>query len=82
MPRSLSSTRIALTLGAALFLVPASAEAQFGSLKDKVEDAAKRAVTNEAANQVDRLLRNAIRCALDDPICPQEAEAAGGHLRR
>ena len=77
MLRPTTSTLIALLAGASLLLLPRAVEGQFGDLRDRVEDAAKNAVTNEAANQVDRLLRNAIRCALDDPLCVEQAEAAG-----
>lgn len=64
-----------LVLAATMSLaLPSTADAQF--LK-RLKDAASEAVQNEAENQVDRLVRNAIRCAIDDPICPEEAAAAG-----
>lgn len=63
---------VALACAAALALPP-PADAQFNRLKD----AAKRAAEGEAASQVERLVREAIRCAVDDPRCVEEAEAAG-----
>ena len=66
-------TWTAAALAVALVAVPRPADAQIGKLKD----AAKRAVENEAANQVERLLREAIRCAVDDPRCPEQAEREG-----
>ena len=42
-------------------------------LKDAVQDAAEK----EAARQLDRLIRDAIRCALNDPGCYEEAQASG-----
>jgi outer membrane protein OmpA-like peptidoglycan-associated protein len=63
---------LAIVTGFAL-AVPAPADAQIGKLKE----AAERAVTDEAAQQVERLLREAIRCTLNDPVCPQEAEESG-----
>ncbi len=56
---------IVLALTTFLCLPPASAEAQLDRLK--------RTVEGETARQMDRLLREAIRCAIDDPSCPQEA---------
>jgi outer membrane protein OmpA-like peptidoglycan-associated protein len=64
---------IAFFLAAALFLTVSPAEAQFKKLKD----AAASAVEDEAANQVNRLLREAIRCAIDDPACRDQAEKEG-----
>ncbi|MFV1987005.1 MAG: OmpA family protein [Gemmatimonadota bacterium] len=51
------------------FAVPTNAAAQLRQLRQ----AATRAVESEAAKQIDRLLREAIRCAINDPICPREA---------
>jgi outer membrane protein OmpA-like peptidoglycan-associated protein len=67
---------IAFVLAGALFLNILSvtpADAQFKKLKD----AAANALEDEAANQVDRLLKEAIRCAIDDPACRDEAERDG-----
>lgn len=47
------------------------AHAQF---PDVLKRAAKQAVEDELTSQVDRLLRDAIRCTLDDPRCVQSAE--------
>lgn len=55
---------LALLIGIAV-LLPAPADAQFGRLRE----AAERAVENEAVRQTQRLIRNAIRCAIDDPAC-------------
>jgi len=62
-----------VALAVALVVAPRPADAQIGKLKD----AAKRAAENETANQVERLLREAIRCAVDDPRCPEQAEREG-----
>jgi outer membrane protein OmpA-like peptidoglycan-associated protein len=64
----------AALLAVAGLALPSPAEAQF---LDRIKKTAERAVEDETANQVDRLVRNAIRCAIDDPVCIQEAEAAG-----
>jgi OOP family OmpA-OmpF porin len=58
---------------AGLVLTASPAEGQLRRLRD----AAKRAVTNEASEQVERLLRDAVRCALNDPVCVEEAEREG-----
>jgi outer membrane protein OmpA-like peptidoglycan-associated protein len=64
---------LASILVTALLLTTSPAQAQLGKLKK----AAEKAVTDEAANQVDRVLRDAVRCALDDPTCVEEAEKEG-----
>lgn len=61
-----------LTLVTALVL-PTPAEGQLGRLRA----AAKRAVEDETASIVDRLIRDAIRCAVNDPVCAREAEEKG-----
>lgn len=43
-------------------------------LPKRLKDAAKQAVEGELTNQIDRLLRDAIRCTLDDPSCVQNAK--------
>lgn len=63
---------LAIVTGFAL-AVPATADAQLGKLKE----AAERAVIDETSQQVERLLREAIRCTLNDPVCPQDAEESG-----
>ncbi len=65
--------RIAL-LGLALAILvaavlPQPAEAQLGSLKR----AAKRAVQSEVEFQIDRLIRDAIRCPIRDAACSTDA---------
>lgn len=65
----------ALVLAGALAIaVPTAARAQ---VFDKLKEAAEDAVTREAQQQAERLLREAIRCALNDPACPQDAEEQG-----
>jgi outer membrane protein OmpA-like peptidoglycan-associated protein len=54
-----------------VFALPSQADAQ---LLKKVKDAAQNAVEDEAANQTERLLREAIRCAVNDPVCAEQAE--------
>ncbi|MGH7540620.1 MAG: OmpA family protein [Gemmatimonadota bacterium] len=49
-------------------------EAQF--LK-KLKDAATGAAERELQAQIDRLVRDAIRCVIDDPVCYEEAQASG-----
>ena len=57
-------------LGGLAINLPRSADAQ---ILDRVRDA----VEDEAARQAERLLRDAIRCTLDDPACPAQAEEEG-----
>lgn len=67
------STLLSVLCLAAFSLVslPRQADAQ---LLKKLKDAAQDAVEDEAANQTERLLREAIRCAVDDPACAEQAE--------
>lgn len=53
-----------------LCLGPTAVEAQ---LVDRLKRAAERTVENETTRQMQRLLREAIRCAIDDPACPADA---------
>ena len=69
----LSPLMIALIAVSSLSL-PGSAEAQ---LLKKLKKAASDAIEGEAEAQVDRLVRNAIRCAVDDPVCYEEAKSSG-----
>jgi len=64
---------IALLTAAALAF-PRSADAQ---ILKKLKKTAKEAIASEAENQVDRLIRNAIRCLVDDPVCYEQAKASG-----
>jgi outer membrane protein OmpA-like peptidoglycan-associated protein len=59
---------------AAVAVPPRPVDAQ---IFKKLKQAAKQAAGDEAANQVNRMVRNAIRCAVDDPACAQSAEKAG-----
>jgi len=54
--------------------LPAPAHAQ---IFKRLKRAAKNAVENEAANQVDRLISNAMKCVFDDPLCAQKAKDSG-----
>jgi outer membrane protein OmpA-like peptidoglycan-associated protein len=56
-----------------LFCITSSADAQISRLKKAATDAAER----ETANQVDRLVAEAVACAFDDPRCIEEAEKSG-----
>lgn len=53
--------------------LPAPADGQLGRLRN----AAKRAVESEAESMVDRLVRDAIRCAVGDQACVDNAEEDG-----
>lgn len=65
---------VSALFGAGLALaLPAAADAQL----PRLGDVAKRAVESEAESIVDRLIRNAIRCAIDDPACAENAERDG-----
>lgn len=55
------------------FALPAEADAQLR----RIRRAAERAVESEIAWTVDRLMREAVRCALSDPRCVEEAEGSG-----
>jgi OmpA-OmpF porin, OOP family len=71
--RSLGFGSTALVLVGALLLIDASpAAAQFG-LGDRVRNAVER----EVGNQVDRIATDAVRCAMGDERCAQEARDNG-----
>jgi len=57
-----------------LLLLPAASHAQFG---DRLKRAAKEAAESETAAQVDRIVRNEIRCLANDPACYEEARESG-----
>ncbi len=63
-----------LLMLALLVMQPDTAEAQ---ILKRIKQAAKEAVVGEAEGQVDRLIRNAIRCAVDDPGCQERAQKDG-----
>ena len=44
---------------------------------DRLRKRATEAAIGETGEQMDRLIRTAIRCAIDDPGCPQRARKAG-----
>lgn len=56
-----------------LLVTGTTADAQISKLKKAATDAAER----EAANQVDRMVAEAVQCAFDDPRCIEEAEESG-----
>jgi outer membrane protein OmpA-like peptidoglycan-associated protein len=64
-------------IAAPLVLSPVDAEAQ---IPRKLKDAAKNALESEAQMQVDRLVREAIRCAINDPACYSDAQAGDGEV--
>lgn len=59
---------------AAALAAPAGAHAQFW---EDVKETAENAVSDETQNQIDRLLRDAVRCTFDDLDCIQRAEESG-----
>lgn len=69
-PLAALSAVLVMTFAAA----PAPAEAQFW---EKVKDAAGEAVEDETADQVDRLMREAVRCTFDNLECIEAAERDG-----
>lgn len=72
----MSSRAIAACLFAAACAViaPEPAAAQ---ITDRLRRAARNAVGDEMAQQVDRLLRNAVRCVFDDVKCVESARRDG-----
>jgi OOP family OmpA-OmpF porin len=69
----LNSRALALVLVFSAITLPAPADAQLGRLGRVAREAAE----SEAGSIVDRLVRDAIRCAVDDPACVKEAEESG-----
>jgi len=68
-----SPVRILVLSGTFLLCVSSAADAQINRLKKAAADAAER----ETANQVDRMVTEAVQCAFDDPRCIEEAENSG-----
>ena len=66
-------TRVLFVTLAFVLGVSSSADAQLNKLKEAATNAAER----EAANQVDRMVTEAVQCAFDDPRCVEEAEKSG-----
>jgi OmpA-OmpF porin, OOP family len=64
----------ALLTGLVAVAAPVPVEAQ---VLNRLKRAARDAVEGEASAQIDRMIRNAIRCAVDDPICYEQAAEAG-----
>ena len=54
--------------------LPATAEAQ---VADRLRRAVTRAAEDETARQMERLVREGVRCAFDDNACIRKAEASG-----
>ncbi|MGB5302886.1 MAG: OmpA family protein [Gemmatimonadota bacterium] len=71
--RAPSPTRVFAVSIALMFCLSTTAEAQISRLKKAAADAAER----ETANQVDRMVTEAVQCAFDDPRCVEEAEKSG-----
>lgn len=71
--RRLSVQRLVTFLLAGALLHPAATRAQ---VLKKLKKTAARAATRQTQAEVDRLIRNAIRCAVDDPACYQRAKAS------
>lgn len=65
---------IALLLSASAGVAASPADAQ---VLDRMRRAAGRAVEAETARQVERLLRNAVRCVFDDQACIDRAKKDG-----
>ncbi len=63
--------------GSALALLLAASFASAPALDAQVLDRIKRAAKREAERQVERMVVEAIRCALDDPVCVEEAKRDG-----
>ena len=61
-----------------LFYITSSADAQISRLKKAAPDAAER----ETANQVKRLVAEAVACAFDDLRCIEEATPEGRQQNR
>ena len=68
-----SPTRVLVAAAAMLLCASTAADAQINRLKKAAQEAAER----ETANQVDRLVTQAVQCAFDDPRCIEEAEESG-----
>jgi outer membrane protein OmpA-like peptidoglycan-associated protein len=58
-------------------LVLATVLAMPHALDGQVVDHIRRAAQREAERQVDRMVRDAIQCALDDPVCVERAKRDG-----
>jgi OOP family OmpA-OmpF porin len=71
--RSTSLTRWAILAFTIMLTFPSQADAQLRRLRDAARRGAERAVTS----RVEQLVENAVRCALDDPICAEKAEESG-----
>lgn len=65
--------RVGVAVIAVWLALPAPADAQLRRLTR----AAREAAESEVTSVVDQLIRNAIRCAVDDPVCVREAEESG-----
>lgn len=65
------------TMLAAIALLLAVPQAAHGQFLKKLKDKAKEAAEQESLNQVDRMVRDRVRCVFDDLECIQTAEASG-----
>ena len=64
-------------IAASLLLTPVDAEAQ---IPRRLKEAATSALESEVEMQIDRLVREAIRCAIKDPACYADAQAGDGDV--
>lgn len=64
---------LAIVLAAGLTLAPGEAAAQFGGLGDRLRGTVER----EVSNQLDNMVRDAVRCAIGDTGCAERARANG-----
>ena len=65
--------RVGVAALAIWLVLPMPADAQLRRLTR----AAREAAESEMTSIVDQLIRNAIRCAVDDPVCVRDAEESG-----
>lgn len=64
-------------IGAATALLIALPGAAHGQFLDKLKDRAKEAAASETLTQVDRMVRDRVRCMFDDLGCIRKAEDSG-----
>jgi outer membrane protein OmpA-like peptidoglycan-associated protein len=60
-----------------LLIVPALPDSTEAQRLGGIGRVVNRAAEDEAASQIDRLVRGKVRCVFDDPACIREAEASG-----
>jgi outer membrane protein OmpA-like peptidoglycan-associated protein len=77
MPRPLLVNRRASPLGIALLLTFALSSISEAQLPSKLGRAITNAAESEASRQVDKLVREGVRCVFDDAKCIRDVKAAG-----